>query len=162
MTEQEFRKHLDAIEQGPSRIAEAVSGLDAAVLRFKPAPDKWCILEILGHLADIEVLYGYRMRQMIADREPVIAPIDQDEWARNLGYTSATPDELLAAYQAARKANLRLLRRLRPADLSKGAFHPERKAKVTLEDLIPMMSGHEPNHLAQIERLKQQARSAHV
>jgi len=88
MTEAEFRKHLDAAEKSPKQIAAAVSGLPDKTLRYKPAPDKWCILEILAHLADIEILYAHRIRQMLADKKPVIAPIDQDDWARNLGYMS--------------------------------------------------------------------------
>ena len=129
-------------------------------LRYQSAPGKWCILQILGHLADVEIIYGYRMRQMIADREPTIAPIDQDDWARNLGYLEGSPAEFLPAYQAARRANLRLLRRLKAADLARGAFHPERNRKLTLEELIGMMAGHDPNHLGQIERLKEQAKAA--
>jgi hypothetical protein len=45
---------------------------------------------------------------------------------------------------------------------SKGAFHPEKKRKVTLGELIGMMAGHDPNHAGQIERLKQQAQSAQL
>ena len=159
MTEQELRQQVDIIEKNPSLIVQAVAGLDDRTLRYQPAPGKWCILEILGHLADVEVLYGYRMRQMMADKEPAIAPIDQDDWARNLGYLEGTPAEFLAAYQAARRANLRLLRRLKPADLERGALHPEKGRKVTLGELLGMMAGHEPNHAAQIERIKQQAGS---
>ncbi len=70
-----------------------MSGLPEKVLRYKPAPDKWCILEILGHLADIEIVYAYRLRQMLADKKPVIAPMDQDDWARNLGYMETPPAE---------------------------------------------------------------------
>ncbi len=158
MTEAELKEMIRAIESGPSGIVAAVTGVSDATLRYKSDPKKWCILEILGHLADIEVLYGYRLRQMLADKEPVIAPIEQDDWAHNLGYLEASPAELLDAYQAARRANLRLLRRMKPADLEKGAFHPERKRKVTVEELIGMMAGHDPNHLSQIERLKQNAK----
>ena len=158
MTAAELNQKLRAIETGPSLIVAAVAGVADGTLRRKPAPDKWCILEILGHLADIEVLYGYRLRQMLADKEPVIAPIEQDDWARNLGYLEAAPAELLGAYQAARRANLRLLRRIKLDDLAKGAFHPERKRKVTVEELIGMMAGHDPNHRGHIERLKQQAK----
>ncbi|MGH9601864.1 MAG: DinB family protein [Terriglobales bacterium] len=156
MTDNELKQKLQSIATGPALIATAVAGLDDATLRRKPAPGKWCIMEILGHLADIEVLYGYRLRQMLADKNPVIAPIEQDDWARNLGYLEASPAELLDAYQAARRANLRLLRRLKLEDLEKGAFHPELKRKVTVADLLGMMAGHDPNHLAQIERIKQQ------
>ncbi len=74
MTESELKKHLEAAEKSPKQIAAAVSGLPEKVLRYKPAPDKWCILEILGHLADIEIVYAYRLRQMLADKKPVIAP----------------------------------------------------------------------------------------
>ena len=160
MTDHELREKIDAIERGPSQVVAAAAGVDDRTLRYKPAPNKWCILEILGHLADIEVLYGYRMRQMLADREPSIAPIDQDDWARNLGYMEGTPSDFLAAYQAARRANVRLLRRLEATDLEKGAFHPEKGRKVTVEELLGMMVIHDPNHAGQIERLKQQAKSA--
>src|SRR5678816_4487227 len=86
MTEAELKKHLEAAERSPKEIAAAVSGLSPQVLRYKPSADKWSILEILGHLADIEIVYAYRLLQMLADKKPVIAPMDQDEWARNLGY----------------------------------------------------------------------------
>jgi len=52
------------------------------------------------------------------------------------------------------------LRRLEATDLAKGAFHPEKRRKVTLEELIEMMVIHDPNHAGQIERLKQQAKAA--
>jgi hypothetical protein len=93
MTESEFKKHIDEAEKSPKQIAAAVAGVSDRVLRYKPAPEKWCILEILGHLVDMETLYAYRMRQMLADENPVIAPIDQDAWARNLGYLQSNPME---------------------------------------------------------------------
>ena len=160
MTEQEFKQKLEAIERGPEIIAAAVAGVDNAALDYKPAPDKWSIREIVAHLGDIEILYGCRMRQMLADKQPVIAPIDQDDWARNLRYRAAPVSESLELHRAARRVNVRLLRQIGVADLGRGAFHPEKQRQVTLEELIGMMAGHDPNHAAQIERLKQQAREA--
>jgi DinB superfamily len=157
MNETELKKHLEAAEKSPKQVAAAVLGVPEKTLRFKPAPDKWCILEVLGHLADIEVVYAYRIRQMLADNEPVIAPMDQDAWARNLGYTESSPAELIALYGLNRHANLQLLRRLRPEDLEKSAYHPEVKSKVTVADMVQKMSGHGASHLEQIERLKKEA-----
>ena len=157
MTESELKKHIEAAERSPREIATAVSGLPDKTLRYKPSPDKWSILEMLGHLVDMETLYAYRMRQMIADKDPQIAPIDQDEWARNLGYTEESVPELLALYGLNRHHNLQLLRRLKAADLEKGAFHPEHKRKVTVAEIVGMMAKHGPNHLEQIERLKREA-----
>jgi len=157
MTEAELKQHLDAAEKSPKQIAAAVSGLPDKTLRYKPAPGKWCILEILAHLADMEVLYAYRMRQMLADKQPVLAVIDQDEWARNLGYMETVPAEAVALYGLNRHATLQLLRRLKPGDLEKSAYHPELKKNVDVARYVEMMSGHGPSHLQQIEKLKKEA-----
>lgn len=157
MTDAELKKHLEAAEKSPKQIAAAVSALTDKVLRFKPAPDKWCILEILGHLADMDILYAYRLRQMLADDKPVIAAIDQDAWARNLGYLESSPAELVALYGLNRHANLQLLRRLKPGDLEKSAYHPELKQQFTVADIVKQMGIHGANHLEQIERLKKAA-----
>ncbi len=149
-----YNKHLEAAERSPKEIAAAVSGLSDKALRYKPSPDKWCILEILGHLADVEIIYGYRLRQMLADAKPVIAPLDQDAWARNLNYLDSPPSELVAFYGLARHHNLRLLRSLEDSDFSKSAFHPELQQNVTVADLVERMGGHGASHLGQIEKLK--------
>jgi len=157
MTEAELKKYLDAAEKSPKEIASAVSGLPDKTLRYKPSLDKWCILEILGHLADIEIVYAHRFRQMLADKKPVIAPMDQDAWAQNLGYMETPAPELVALYGLNRHYTLQLLRRLKPADLEKAAHHPELKHDVTVAEYIEKMATHGANHLQQIERLKKQA-----
>ena len=157
MTESDFTKHLEAAEKSPKEIATAVLGLPENVLRYKPAPDKWCVLEILGHLADMEIVLGYRARQMLADTQPVIAPLDQDAWARNLNYMDSRPAELIAFYGVARHHNLRLLRDVKLADLSKSAYHPEMKRDMTVAEIVERIGVHGANHLAQIEKLKKAA-----
>jgi hypothetical protein len=157
MTEAEFRKHLDAAEKSPKEIAAAVSGLPDKVLRYKPSPDKWCVLEVLGHLADIEIAYGYRLRQMLGDEKPTIAPIDQDAWARNLNYMNSAPAELVAFYGLARHHNLRLLRSLDATAYSKSAYHPELQRQFTVAELVERVGSHGAGHLAQIEKLKKMA-----
>src|SRR3984893_16753351 len=158
MTEGELKKYLDAAEQNPKQVAAAVSGLSEKMLRYKPAPDKWCIQEILGHLADVEIVYAYRLRQMLADKKPVIAPMDQNDWARNLGCLETPPAELIALYGLNRHANLRLLQRLKPGDLEKSAFHPEIKKDITVAELVQRMGMHGASHLAQIEKLKKETK----
>ncbi|HZU45008.1 MAG TPA: DinB family protein [Terriglobales bacterium] len=157
MTSDELNKIIDSAEKDPKKIAAAISGLPDSTLRFKPARDKWSILEMLAHLADMEILYAYRMRQIVADNNPTIAPIDQDAWAKNLGYMEEKAPELIAQFGLLRHHNLNLLRRMRPADLDKAAFHPELNRKVTLAEMIGMLARHGPNHLEQIERIKKQA-----
>lgn len=157
MTETELKKHIEAAEKSPKQVAAAVSGLPEKVLRYKQSPEKWSIHDILGHLADIEIVYAFRLRQMLADKKPVIAPMDQDDWAQNLGHLETPPAELVALYGLNRHANLRLLQRLKPDDLEKSAYHPETKQDLTVAQLIERMATHGASHLEQIERLKREA-----
>jgi hypothetical protein len=157
MTELEFKKNVEAAEASPKNVAMATSGLPDKVLRYKPSADKWCILEVLGHLADIEIVYAYRIRQMLADQNPVIAPMDQNAWAHKLGYMQSNAPELIAAYGLNRHGNIQLLRRVRLEDLAKSAFHPELKREMSLSEIVEKMGSHGEEHLVQIEKLKQAA-----
>ena len=157
MTEAPSHPFLFRNLESPQDIAAAVSDLSDKVLRYKLSSDKWCVLEILGHIADVEIVYGYRLRQMLADNKPIIAPLDQDAWARNLNYLDSPPSELVAFYGLARHHNLRLLRTLKASDLSKSAFHPEIQRNMTVADLVERMGGHGSAHLRQIEKLKAEA-----
>lgn len=158
MTEAELKKHLDEADKGPRKLAAAVSGLPDKLLRYRSSPDKWCALEIVGHLADVEIIYSYRLRQMLADKKPVIAPVQVDDWGQNLGYLEAAPAELVAQFGLNRHHNLRLLRRISLDDLKKSAYHPERQAEVTVEQMVINFAVHDANHIQQIERLKKQAK----
>ncbi len=159
MTEAELKKHLEVAEKNPKLVAAAVLGLPDATLRYKPAHGKWCILEILAHLADVEIFYAYRFRQMLADSNPVIAPMNQDAWAQNLGYMRSAPAELVALYGLNRHANLQLLRRMKPEDLGRTAQNVEKNRVVSVAEVIEKMSAHGTKHLEQIERLKTSATS---
>ncbi len=154
MTADELKRLIAEAEQDPKRLAAAVSGVPEPLLKRKPAPDKWSIHEIVGHLADAELIFAYRFRQILADKDPKFAPIDQDAWAERLGYTEAAIPELIAQFGVNRFHNLRLLRRVGLEAFGKSGFHPERNRQVTLEEMFQYWVGHGPNHLAQIERLK--------
>jgi hypothetical protein len=158
MTEGEFKEHLDAAEKNPRQLAAATSGLPPETLRYKPAPDKWSILEILGHLADVEIMYGHRIRQILADENPVIAPIDQNAWAANLGYMETPAPEMIALFGVNRHHNLRILRRVKAQDLNKSAYHPELKRDVHLSEMVEKLDSHTQNHLRQIETIKRKSK----
>jgi hypothetical protein len=157
MTEADFKKHLEAAEKGPKLTALAVSGLPEKTLRYKPAPEKWCILEILAHLADVEIVFGYRIRQILAAPNSPIVPMDQEAWARNLGYLETSPAEMIALYGVNRHANLQILRRLEVADLEKSAFHPQLNREWKLAEIVEKLDTHSAKHLEQIEALKKRA-----
>src|ERR1039458_5219921 len=49
----------------PKRLDRLVKGVTTAKLRKRPAPEKWSVAEILAHLADVEIVIGWRMRSIL-------------------------------------------------------------------------------------------------
>src|SRR2546430_10199914 len=72
----------------------------------------------------------FRSRQMLANTDRTIAPIDQDAWARNLDYLHTPAPELVALYGLNRHHTVQLLRRLKSADLEKSARSEEHTSEL--------------------------------
>src|SRR5580704_4095026 len=96
---------LDAILASTSH--EIASCLDAMGPKAgtRPAPGKWSAAEIVCHLTDCEIVFGFRLRQTLAEDGPTIQPFDQDKWAAT--YSGIPAAEALAAFSALRNWNLR-------------------------------------------------------
>jgi hypothetical protein len=119
-----------------------------------PAPGKWSPREILVHLADTEMVFGFRYRQSLADDNHVIQPFDQDKWAKS--YAAYTADQALSLFATVREWNLALLRSLTPQQLAKPLSHPER-GRMVLKTVVETAAGHDINHLQQLEAAKRAA-----
>jgi hypothetical protein len=124
---------------GPSRIA------------VSPAPGKWSATEILCHLADCEIAFGFRLRQTLAEDHHVLQPFDQEKWAAT--YPSVTAEQAIRAFAAMREWNLILIRNTPASAAQKPVTHPERGA-MTFATIVETMAGHDLNHIAQLQKLR--------
>src|ERR1700693_1634827 len=84
-------------------IAEA--GPDLAT---RPAEGEWSVLELLGHMADAELVMSTRYRWVLAEHEPAVAGYDQDAWVAAFHVSGDDPGALLELFAALRRANLDL------------------------------------------------------
>lgn len=145
----------------PARLAAAVRGLTAAQVAFRPAPGKWSIKEIVRHLADVELAYGFRYRMMLAQDTPPLQPFDQDLWATNLLYQRADLPSALATFHAVRAENVALARRVGREAWAHQGQHPV-YGTVRVQQMLDHIVHHDANHLGQILRitglLKEKAR----
>ena len=116
----------------------------------RPAPGKWSAAEIECHLADCELVFGFRLRQALAEDEPTIEPFDQEKWAAT--YPGVPASDALEAFSALRKWNLRLIRAALPAAANRKMTHPER-GTMTFQTVVETMAGHDQNHLGQLHKI---------
>ncbi len=140
-------------KKAPKRLKKLLRGLSDKELEKKPAPDKWSIKEVIAHLADHEVVYGFRLRCVAALDRPLLAGYDQDLFMTKLGHSNTTTKELFDAYAAARAANHALVERLEESAFERVGIHAER-GEETLRTIVTRNAGHDMLHEQQVERTK--------
>jgi hypothetical protein len=117
-------------------------------LRDRPAPGEWSVLELVGHMVDGELVVGTRYRFILAHDEPAIVPYDQDLWATRLRHNEADPEDLIAPFEAMRKANLALWQRMPIEERSRVGIHQERGPE-SYDLTFRLLAGHDLFHLDQ-------------
>jgi hypothetical protein len=134
------------------KLDRLIKGLPASRLRKRPAPGKWSVGEILAHLADCEIVTGWRLRQILGAPGTPIQAFDQDSWAAAGHYEKRDPRKCAEQFRVVREANLALLKSLGPEQWKQHGMHAER-GEETIERIVRMMAGHDLNHTRQVERI---------
>ncbi len=134
----------------PGLLAQAVGALTPEQVEAPIAAGKWSPREIVAHLADCELVFGFRLRQTLAKDNPTIQPFEQGDWAKQ--YASYDLPTAMEMFRAARAWNLKLVDGLKGADFGREMTHPER-GTMTFQTVLETMAGHDLNHLAQLQRV---------
>jgi hypothetical protein len=144
---------LEVLEEMPGALSSAVSGLSLVQQGTVEKPGKWSVRQVVAHLADSELVGGYRFRMTLAEDRPSLPGYDQDLWAERLRYQESDIDRALADFATLRAGNLRLFRRATPEELERSMRHAER-GEERLSQLIRLYAGHDIVHLRQIARIR--------
>jgi hypothetical protein len=121
------------------KLKRLLRGVPAAKLRKRPSPDKWSVAEILAHLADSEIVTGFRLRQILGT-------------PKSGRYDKRDARKSLETFRVLRETNLALLKSLASEQWQHHGMHSERGAE-TIERLVTLIAGHDLNHTQQIERI---------
>ncbi len=134
----------------PEAIRSMLSEIGDANASTRPAPGKWSAAEIVCHLADCELVFGFRLRQALAEDGPTIQPFDQGKWAAQ--YSGIPAGRALEVFSAMRGWNLGLIQSALPEARGRTMTHPERGV-LTFQAVVETMAGHDLNHLTQLRKI---------
>ncbi len=151
------RDPLEVLEEFDPWLDRRLAGAAEAELRRPEAPGKWSVADVVQHLADSELVLGFRMRMILTEDRPAVQGYDQDRWATVLRYPSVPLAQSRAQLTALRAANLRVLRALGPEQLAREGLHSERGPE-SLGHLLKLMGGHDLVHRRQIDRILRASR----
>ena len=149
-----LKQVLEILATTPDKLKREVSAMSPKEIRARPAPNKWSAQEVLAHLDDVEEL-GMRARvaAMIEQENPSLPSFDQEERARERGYSSRDAKKSLASFARQRQANLKWLRKLRPDQLKRKGVHAK-VGDISVEELVTEWAFHDLGHLKQILEIK--------
>jgi DinB superfamily len=148
---------IDVLSATPDALKNAIDRLTERQLSQPEAAGKWSIQQVLRHLADSDLVWGYRVRMVLAHDRPTITGYDQDLWADRLHYDQAPVDGSLEEFRVLRRSNLRLIAAASSADLERIGVHAER-GEESVAHMIRLYAGHDLLHLRQLARIRQAVR----
>jgi uncharacterized damage-inducible protein DinB len=148
------RDALEALADTPERLKGIVERMRGDDFARSYGPDKWSAAQLFGHLAQVEMVYGTRLRMALSAGDYVVQPFDQDGWMAN--EPAGEPIEAFRAYYALRRWNLRLFRSLTREQLARTFAHPER-GTMKVSEILDLLAGHELRHAAKIQEIAKAA-----
>jgi hypothetical protein len=158
---------VDALECNGQLLVHLYDGLDPQESRWRPAPSKWSLLEILAHLCDEERDdFRSRIRLTLENPGHPWPPIDPEGWARDRRYNEYDLRTTVDDFRRERQESLRWLRSLRETAWDQVHEHPQ-IGPMRAGDLLAAWSAHDLLHLQQIARtrlsfLTEQSRPFHI
>ena len=150
---------LERYRRGPELLAVVLTGVFGEEEDFVSAPGKWSIRQIVAHLADSEIVFAHRFRQVIAEDSPVMVWFDQDAWASHLDYARRKPKQSLETLRRTRAENHDLLKALPESAYERSGNHT-RRGRITLGQMLEDGAAHTESHARQIGEIREAYKTA--
>jgi hypothetical protein len=141
------RSPIDQLDETVAEIRRLTSDLDNERLAVRPEGE-WSVQENVGHLFDVDICYGFRIRLILTEDRPNYPAYDEK---RLCALPKPPFSELLDTWESLRRANVLLFRSMDPEQQARIGIHPE-QGDEPANRLPQKMAGHDIAHLNQIAR----------
>ncbi len=139
-----------ALASGPAMLRQLIAEA-GDLLRVRPAPTEWSVLECVGHIVDAELVMATRIRWIVSQDRPEIIGYDQDLWVDGLDHNEDDPAVQLELFDGLRRSNLDLWTRIPASAHDRVGIHRERGPESFLMT-TQLAAGHVRIHAAQARR----------
>ncbi len=151
MTAAEREALISRYEAGPRVLREALAKVPAEAIKWRPAPGKWSVHEVVVHCADSETTSAVRIRFLVGEDRPTLSGYDQDRWAATFDYHALPFEPSLKQIDAVRAWTTALIRSLPESAWAREGTHSE-MGRYTAEQWLEIYAEHLEVHARQIAR----------
>jgi len=149
-----MNEYIEKLKETCALLRKETEGLSEEATTRRPAPDKWCIKEIVWHLADgEEEAFTIRLKRILKEDRPFLYSVEQDTLARERNYIKRGLKEGIDTFCTQRGVNLEIIESAKSDDWGRMGSH-ETRGVVSFKDIVQTMVEHDVKHLEQIRKLK--------
>jgi len=136
---------IDILQQQNEENLLLLGSLTEDQANFRYAPDKWSIKTVIGHIADVERLWSYRVLRIARGDAREFAGYDRDIFAEMSACDTLPLNKILNDYAAVRRSTISLIENLTEESLVKvGEFNDH---NLSARASIYIIAGHEAHHI---------------
>jgi FMN phosphatase YigB (HAD superfamily) len=118
-----------------------------------PAPNEWCLAEVVCHLRDVEAEVNLpRLKKIIEENNPFLPGMDTDPWALQRHYKSQDCLQALDDFINARVESISLLTKLEPIEWRRTARHSI-LGPTQLQEIVSITASHDRLHIQQVHQV---------
>ncbi len=131
-----------------------LNGTEINAVLWKPAPDKWCLLEVVCHLYDEEREdFRARVKHCLENPTFPLPAIDPAGWVERRKYIGQDFDEKLSSFLNEREISIEWLRSLENPNWENAHDHPT-QGRMSAQLFLANWLAHDYIHIRQLNRLK--------
>jgi ketosteroid isomerase-like protein len=143
------RDPVRVLAETPNEVDAIIAKADITKLDRSPEPGtEWSFRDVLGHLLDVDIVYGFRLRLALTAEAPTYPGYDEKAFSKLPKLDVAG---LASAFRSLRAANLAFLEQLTADQLARQGVHGEQGLE-NVDLMVKKLAGHDLAHLAQMRR----------
>lgn len=112
---------------------------------YRYAQGKWSIKELVGHMADVERLFSYRLLHLLRNDPAPLAGMDENAWAAAAPHGRRRLADIAGELTAVRRATLALVESIDGDAVGRGGI--ANSLPITARALCWIVPGHAQHHL---------------
>lgn len=143
---------LTVLAETPEYILSKVEELEEEQFHIPEGPVKWSLAQVFAHLADAEIIFGWRARMVLTAESPLLPGWDEGLLLAKVDGANTDPEQALDTFLTLRDWNMRVWQCASDADLARIGIHPSRGPE-SFELLRKMTAGHDLRHRRQVDRI---------
>lgn len=131
---------------GQVPVIERLAALDESRARHRYADGKWSVREVVGHMADAERVFAYRMLRIARRDQTPLAGFDENAYVAAAGFEQRPMADVAGELRDVRQATLSFVTSL--DEEAAARMGRANDAPVSVRAIAWIIAGHAAHHLA--------------